>query len=199
VSADPRDVRPPLVITLEPGAPEFTSGGRTVYLDPGKWKLKVEARGYLVGTHELVIKTGQPGFPKEIVLGTDPMYRQATFQIDPPAAVAAGASVTLKRMTLNAQPVCELDRRRRVRPQARAGRLGGDRLGPRVSSATPRRSPSAPSRPAASPSPSSRRSPSATGAAVAPPPTADTGPPPRPSRSCPRSSPATSASSCRPA
>lgn len=109
VSADPRDVRPPLVIVLEPHAPEFTSGGRTVYLDPGKWKLKVEARGYLVGTHELVIRTGQPGFPKEIVLGTDPLYRQATFQIDPPAAVAAGASVTLKRMTLNAQPVtCEL-------------------------------------------------------------------------------------------
>lgn len=110
VSADPRDVRPPIVVALEPHAPEFTSGGRTVYLDPGKWKLKVEARGYLVGTHELVIKAGQPGFPKEIVLGTDPMYRQATFQIDPPAAVAAGASVTLKRMTLNAQPVvCELN------------------------------------------------------------------------------------------
>jgi hypothetical protein len=119
------------VIVLEPHAPEFTSGGRTVYLDPGKWKLKVEARGYLVGTHELVIRTGQSGFPKEIVLGIDPLYRQATFQIDPPAAVAAGAPVTLKRMTLNAQPVtCELTDARRVQPQARAGRLGGHRLGP---------------------------------------------------------------------
>jgi len=108
-SADPRDVRPPIVIALEPQAPEFTSGGRTVYLDPGKWRIKVEARGYLVGTQDLVIKANQSGFPKEIVLGTDPLYRQATFQIDPPAAVAAGASVTLKRMTLNAQPVvCEL-------------------------------------------------------------------------------------------
>jgi hypothetical protein len=110
VSADPRDVRPSIVVTLEPGAAEFSSGGRTVYLDPGKWKLKVEARGYLVGTHDLVLKSGQPGFPKEIVLGLDPMYRQATFQIEPPAAVAAGTSVTLKRMTLNAETlVCELD------------------------------------------------------------------------------------------
>lgn len=107
---DGKDARPPLVVTLEPGAPEFTAGGRTVYLDPGKWKLKVEARGYLVGTHDLALKTGQSGFPKEIVLGADPTYRQATFQIEPPAAVAAGASVTLKRMTLTAQPlVCELN------------------------------------------------------------------------------------------
>lgn len=109
-SVDPRDTRPPIVIPLEPNAPEFTSGGRTVYLDPGKWKLKVEARGYLVGNHELVIKAGQPGFPKEIVLGTDPLYRQASFQIEPLAAVTAGAQVTLKRMALNAQPVaCELN------------------------------------------------------------------------------------------
>jgi hypothetical protein len=110
VSADPRDVRPPIVLTLEPGASEFSSGGRTVYLDPGKWKLKVEARGYLVGTQDLALKSGQSGFPKEIVLGIDPMYRQATFQIEPPAAVAAGTQVTLKRMTLNAETlVCELD------------------------------------------------------------------------------------------
>lgn len=104
-SVDPKDVRPPIVITLEPRAPEFTSGGRTVYLDPGKWKLRVEARGYLVANQEIALKSGQPGFPKEIVLGTDPLIRQASFQIEPPAAVAAGATVTLTRMTLNAQPV----------------------------------------------------------------------------------------------
>jgi hypothetical protein len=109
VAADERDARPAIDIVLEPGAPEFTSGGRTVYLDAGKWKLKVEARGFLVGTHDITIKAGQSGFPKDIVLGPDPMYRQATFQIEPPAAVAAGASVTLRRMTLAAQPmVCEL-------------------------------------------------------------------------------------------
>lgn len=108
VSADPRDTRPPIVIPLEPHAPEFTSGGRTVYLDPGKWKLKVDARGYLVGNHELVIKAGQPGFPKEIVLGIDPLVRQVSVQLEPPAAVA-GAQITLQRLTLNAQPVlCEL-------------------------------------------------------------------------------------------
>lgn len=109
VSADPRDTRPPIHIHLDPEANEFRSGGRTVYLDPGKWKLRVEARGYLIGNQELVIKAGQSGFPREIVLGVDPLFRQATFQIEPPAAVAAGASVTLKRMTLSAQPVvCEL-------------------------------------------------------------------------------------------
>ncbi|MBL9102361.1 MAG: hypothetical protein JNL82_15455 [Myxococcales bacterium] len=109
VGADPRDTRPPLHVHLEPDAPEFRSGGRTVYLDAGKWRLKVEARGYLVGNQEIVIKAGQPGFPRDIVLGVDPMFRQATFQIEPPAAVTAGASVTLKRMTLAAQPVvCEL-------------------------------------------------------------------------------------------
>jgi hypothetical protein len=105
VASDAKDARPPVVIELAPNAPEFSAGGRTVYLDPGKWTLKVDARGYLVGTQELTIKSGQAGFPREIVLGQDPLYRQATFQIEPPEAVAAGATVTLQRMTLAAQPV----------------------------------------------------------------------------------------------
>jgi hypothetical protein len=105
VSPDPKDSRPPLLIELPANAPEFTSGGRTVYLDAGKWELKVEARGYRTAVHELVIKPGQPGFPKEIVLGHDPLFRHATFQVEPAEAVSAGASVTLQRMTIAAQPV----------------------------------------------------------------------------------------------
>ncbi len=102
---DLKDTRPPLVIELPPGAPEFNAGGRTVYLDPGKWELKVEARGYRTAVQELTIKPGQSGFPKEIVLGPDPLFRHATFQIGPSEAVSAGATVTLQRMTAAAQPV----------------------------------------------------------------------------------------------
>ena len=102
---DPKDSRPPLVVELPANAAEFTSGGRTVYLDAGTWELKVEARGYRTAAQELVIKPGQAGFPKEIVLGSDPLFRHATFQIEPTEAIAAGASVTLQRMTIAAQPV----------------------------------------------------------------------------------------------
>lgn len=105
IPVDPKDARPTLEIELPVGAPEFSAGGRTIYLDAGRWQLTVEARGYRSATQELTIKANQPGFTKEIVLATDPMFRQATFQIDPPEAVAAGATVTLKRMTLAAQPV----------------------------------------------------------------------------------------------
>ncbi|MCX6480637.1 MAG: hypothetical protein NTY24_09640, partial [Mycobacterium sp.] len=89
---DLRDSRPPLVIELAAAAPEFTAGGRTVSLDPGKWELKIEARGYRTALQDLTIKPGQPGFPKEIVLGPDPMVRHASFQIEPPEAVSAGAT-----------------------------------------------------------------------------------------------------------
>ena len=105
VATDPRDARPPIVIELAPGAAEFSAGGRTVYLDPGAWRLQVEARGYRTGVQELTIKAGQAGFPKEIVLGPDPMFRHAAFQIDPPEAIRAGATVTLQRLTAAAQPV----------------------------------------------------------------------------------------------
>ncbi len=105
VTSDPKDSRPPIVIDLLPGAPEFSSGGRTVYLDAGKWELQVEARGYRTAVQELVIKPGQAGFQKEIVLGPDPMFRHASFQIEPPQAIEAGATVTLQRMTAAAQPV----------------------------------------------------------------------------------------------
>ena len=104
-TSDPKDSRPPIVIDLQPGAPEFSSGGRTVYLDPGRWQLQVEARGYRTAVQELVIKPGQAGFPKEIVLGPDPMFRHASFQIEPPEAIRAGATVTLQQMTAAAQPV----------------------------------------------------------------------------------------------
>lgn len=107
---DLKDSRPPLVIELPSGAPEFNAGGRTVYLDPGKWELKVEARGYRTAVQDLTIKPGQSGFPKDIVLGPDPMFRHASFQVEPPEAVAAGATVTLQRMTAAAQPVpCPLN------------------------------------------------------------------------------------------
>lgn len=102
---DPKDSRPPLVIDLPANAPEFSAGGETVYLDAGKWELKVEARGYRTAVQELTIKPGQAGFPKEIVLGPDPLFRHATFQIEPAEAISAGATVTLQRMTIAAQPV----------------------------------------------------------------------------------------------
>jgi hypothetical protein len=102
---DLKDSRPPVVVDLPVGAPEFSAGGRTVYLDPGKWELKVEARGYRTALHDLNIKPGQSGFPKDIVLGPDPMFRHASFQVEPPEAVSAGATVTLQRMTAAAQPV----------------------------------------------------------------------------------------------
>jgi len=105
VTSDPKGSRPPIVIDLQPGAPEFSSGGRTVYLDAGKWELQVEARGYRTAVQELVIKPGQSGFPKGIVLGPDPMFRHASFQVEPPEAISAGATVTLQRMTAAAQPV----------------------------------------------------------------------------------------------
>ncbi len=104
-STDARDSRPPLVIELAAGAPEFSAGGRTVYLDAGKWQLTVEARGYRTAVQEIAIKNGQAGFPKEIVLGPDPMFRHASFQVDPAEAVSAGATVTLQRLTAAAQPV----------------------------------------------------------------------------------------------
>ncbi|MBA3544871.1 MAG: PEGA domain-containing protein [Nannocystis sp.] len=105
IPTDPKDARPPLKIELPAGAQEFSAGGRTVYLDAGRWQLTVEARGYRSALQELSIRSGQAGFVKEIVLASDPMFRQATFQIDPPEAVTAGATVTLRRMTLAAQPV----------------------------------------------------------------------------------------------
>ena len=104
-TSDPKDSRPPIVIDLAPYAPEFSSGGRTIYVDAGKWQLQIEARGYRTAVQELTIKPGQAGFPKEIVLGPDPMFRHASFQIEPPEAVSAGATVTLQRMTAAAQPV----------------------------------------------------------------------------------------------
>jgi len=105
IPADPKDVRPALEIELPVGAQEFSAGGRTVYLDAGRWQLTIDARGYRTAIQELTIRAGQAGFVKQIVLATDPLFRQATFQVDPPEAVAAGASVTLQRMTLAAQPV----------------------------------------------------------------------------------------------
>lgn len=102
---DLKDSRPPVVVELAAGAPEFNAGGRTVYLDPGKWELKVEARGYRTAVQDITLKPGQSGFPKDIVLGTDPMFRHASFQVEPPEAVSAGASITLQRMTAAAQPV----------------------------------------------------------------------------------------------
>ena len=106
---EPIDSRPAIELELPAGAPEFSSGGRTVYLDAGRWQLTVESRCYRNAVQELTIRSGQAGFVKEIVLASDPMFRQATFQIDPPEAITAGASVTLKRMTLAAEPVqCSL-------------------------------------------------------------------------------------------
>ena len=105
IPVDPKDVRPALEIELPAGAPEFSAGGRTVYLDAGRWQLTIEARGYRSAIQELTIRTGQAGFVKEVVLASDPLFRQATFQVDPPEAIAAGASVTLRRMTLAAQPM----------------------------------------------------------------------------------------------
>ncbi len=102
---DPKDARPALEIELPPKAQEFSAGGRTVYLDAGRWQLTIDARGYRSAIQELTIRPGQTGFVKEIVLASDPMFRQATFQVDPPEAVTAGATVTLRRMTLAAQPV----------------------------------------------------------------------------------------------
>lgn len=102
---DLKDSRPAIVVDLAANAQEFSAGGRTVYLDPGKWELKVEARGYRTAVQDLTIKPGQSGFPKDIVLGNDPLFRHASFQIDPPEAVSAGATVTLQRMTATAQPV----------------------------------------------------------------------------------------------
>ncbi len=104
VATDPSDRRPPLVIELPPRASQFTLGGHTVYLDPGRWELRVEARGYRTGVHELTLRPGQTGFPKEIVLGPDPLMRHASFQVEPPEAVAAGATITLQRLSLAAQP-----------------------------------------------------------------------------------------------
>lgn len=105
-----KDRRPEITYDLAPRASEFSSGGKTLYLDPGKWQLKVGSRTYVTATRELLIKPGAPGFVLDVVLANDPNYRFATFQIDPPDAVAAGATVTLQKLALGAQPVpCPLD------------------------------------------------------------------------------------------
>lgn len=106
-----RDRRPDLILELPPGAPEFTSGGKTLHLDPGKWQLKVSARGYVTATRDLMIKPGNlAGFPLEVVLAQDPSLRTASFQVEPEAALTAGATVTLQRLALNAEPLpCPLD------------------------------------------------------------------------------------------
>lgn len=107
---DEKDRRPPLTIELPARAPEFTSGGKTVYLDPGKWQLKISAPTYGTSTRDLTIKPGGAGFVLDVALASDPAFRSATFQIEPSEAVAAGATVTLQRMVLNAEPVaCPLD------------------------------------------------------------------------------------------
>jgi hypothetical protein len=107
-----KDRRPPLTFELPPRAPEFTSGGKTIYVDPGKWELKISARSYTTSTRELVIKPGAPGFVLDVALAPDPAFRQATFQIEPTQAVAAGATVTLQRLALGAEPLsCPLDGR----------------------------------------------------------------------------------------
>lgn len=104
------DGRPEISYDLAPRANEFSSGGKTIYLDPGKWQLKVGARTYVTATRELLVKPGAPGFVLEVVLATDPNYRFAQFQIEPVDAVAAGATVTLQKMALGASPVdCPLD------------------------------------------------------------------------------------------
>lgn len=104
------DSRPALSLELDPHAPEFSAGGRTIYLDPGKWQLKISAPTYGTSTRDLTIKPGAAGFVLEVVLATDPSFRHATFQIEPAEAVAAGATVTLQRLALGADPVpCPLD------------------------------------------------------------------------------------------
>ena len=107
---DEKDRRPPLVFELPPHAPEFTSGGKTIHVDPGKWQLKISAPTYGTSTRDLTIKPGAPGFVLEVALASDPAFRSATFQIEPAEAIAAGATVSLQRLTLNAEPVpCPLD------------------------------------------------------------------------------------------
>ncbi|MCY1060741.1 PEGA domain-containing protein [Nannocystis sp. SCPEA4] len=107
---DDKDRRPPLVIELPPHAPEFTAGGKTIYVDPGKWQLKIGAPTYAASTRDLTIKPGGAGFVLEVALASDPAFRSATFQVEPGEAVAAGATVSLQRMVLNAEPVpCPLD------------------------------------------------------------------------------------------
>lgn len=105
-----RDKRPELDFELAAHASEFSSGGKTIYLDPGKWQLKVGARTYVTATRDLMIKPGGSGFVLDVVLASDPSYRYATFQIEPADAVAAGATVSLQKMALGSQPVpCPLD------------------------------------------------------------------------------------------
>lgn len=107
-AADLKDSRPPIVIDLAAGAPEFTSGGRTVYLDAGNWELKVDAHGFKAPPQPLAIRAGQVGFQREVVLTADPMFRHVTFQVDPPEAITAGVTVTLQRLVLNGEQVkCE--------------------------------------------------------------------------------------------
>ncbi|WAS95013.1 PEGA domain-containing protein [Nannocystis punicea] len=107
---DEKDSRPPLVYELPPHAPEFTAGGRTIYVDPGKWQLKISAPTYAASTRDLSIKPGAPGFVLDVPLASDPAYRSASFQIGPNEAVAAGATVSLQKMQLNAEPLpCPLD------------------------------------------------------------------------------------------
>ncbi|MCY1072094.1 PEGA domain-containing protein [Nannocystis sp. RBIL2] len=105
-----KDKRPPLVFELPPRAPEFTAGGKTLYVDPGKWQLKISAPTYAASTRDLTIKPGAPGFVLDVALASDPAFRAATFQVGPNEAIAAGATVSLKKMQLNAEPVpCPLD------------------------------------------------------------------------------------------
>ncbi|MDC0721744.1 carboxypeptidase-like regulatory domain-containing protein [Nannocystis bainbridge] len=109
---DDKDQRPPLVYELPPRAPEFTAGGKTIHVDPGKWELKISAPTYGTSTRDLTIKPGAPGFVLDVALASDPAFRAASFQIGPGEAVAAGATVSLQRLALGAVPVpCPLDGR----------------------------------------------------------------------------------------
>ena len=108
-AADPKDSRPAIVVELAPGAPEFNSGGRTVYLDPGEWELSFEAHGFQASPQTLTIKSGQLGFQKEVTFSPDPLFRHVTVQVDPPEAIAAGGTVTLQRIALSGETLtCQL-------------------------------------------------------------------------------------------
>lgn len=105
------DKRPDLTFELPPQAPEFASGGKTLYLDPGKWQLKVSARTYVTSTRDILLKPGGSGFVLDVTLASDPAFRFVTVQVDPVDAVSAGAEVSLQKLALGAQPVpCPLDR-----------------------------------------------------------------------------------------
>lgn len=103
--------RPDLTIDLPPHATEFSSGGRTLYLDPGKWQLKVSAPAYVTSTRDIQLKPGASGYVLDVPLAADPAFRVVTIQLEPADAVSAGAQVSLQKVTLGAEPVpCPLDK-----------------------------------------------------------------------------------------